>query len=64
MVLAPIAILAAVLLYANTKLRRGLGDQLLEDDDAAAEPDPSRDEPPAGEPIEAATPNADPSTST
>lgn len=63
MVLAPIAILAAVLLYANTKLRRGLGDQFRGEGDAAAEPAPSADDAPAGEPIEAAAPNADPSTS-
>ena len=32
MVLAPIAIIAAVLLYVNGKLQRGLGDQLLDDE--------------------------------
>jgi len=40
MVLAPIAIIAGVLLYANNKLQRGLGDQLLEDPRPTPRPRP------------------------
>jgi hypothetical protein len=44
MVLAPIAVLAAILLYVNNKLRRGLGDQLL----GEGEPDQADTEAAAG----------------
>ena len=54
MVLAPIAILAGILLYVNTKLQRGIeqadpGDPA----DGAGDPDPDRDD---------VTPASDPST--
>ena len=56
MVLAPIAIIAGILLYANNKLQRGLGDQLLEDpDEGEAAPTDTADD--------AASPRSDPTTS-
>jgi hypothetical protein len=56
LVLAPIAIIAGVLLYANNKLQRGLGDQLLED--------PETDTAPTTEGTsDATTPRSDPTTS-
>ena len=51
MVLAPIAILAGILLYVNTKLQRGLGDDAPAD---AADAEPAHDH---------VEPASDPSTS-
>jgi hypothetical protein len=45
MVLAPIAVIAAILLYVNNKLRRGLGDQLLGEGEPA---DPEAEAPTSG----------------
>ena len=61
MVLAPIAILAGILLYVNNKLRRGLGDQLLDEQDTAGTGD-ATDAVPAGDDPGAAT-SAGPSAS-
>lgn len=59
MVLAPIAVLAAILLYVNNKLRRGLGDQLLGDGEPG---EPVVEAPSSGAP-DATTPSADPTSS-
>jgi hypothetical protein len=53
MVLAPIAILAGILLYVNTKLQRGLGD--ADPDDGTGDAEPALDD---------VTPASDPSTPT
>jgi hypothetical protein len=55
MVLAPIAVLAAILLYVNNKLRRGLGDQLLDDEplgDRHLDDEPVDDRPLDGRPLD------------
>ncbi len=62
LVLAPIAIIAGVLLYANNKLQRGLGDQPPDEPDDGDGHDHDGTSAPDG-PGDAAAPRSDPTTS-